>query len=106
MKEYLLLLSVLVSCMSNLVWGGDFEYYPTPTSINSIDNSSYLTSNTSNWYASNMGLIEIKSLVAYPTTYSIELSSSAPYTLCQNVQLNYGRKYKIQYSLFSMFYFQ
>jgi len=45
-------------------------------------------------------------LVAYSTTHCIELSSTVPYTLCQNVDLNAGRKYKIQYSLFSMVYFK
>ncbi len=48
----------------------------------------------------------MKSLIAYPTTNCIELSSTVPYTLCQNVQLNDGRKYKIEYSLFRMLYFQ
>jgi hypothetical protein len=48
-----------------------------------------------------MGLVLIKSLAFFPTTYSVELSNSDPYTLCQNVQLNAGSKYKLQYSLFS-----
>ncbi len=48
-----------------------------------------------------MGLVLIKSLANFPTTYSVELSNTDPYTLCQNVQLNAGSKYKLQYSLFS-----
>ena len=45
-------------------------------------------------------------MIAYPTTYCIELSATGPYTLCQNIRMNAGRKYKLQYSLFSMLYFQ
>jgi hypothetical protein len=57
MKQYIFLSSLLVLCMSNLVWGGDFEYLPNPTFITSVENHTNLASNISNWYASNMGTV-------------------------------------------------
>jgi hypothetical protein len=48
----------------------------------------------------------MKYLHAYPTTNCIELTTDVPYTLCQKVQLNAGRKYKIQYSLFCLAFFK
>ncbi len=57
MKEFVFLSSFMNLCMSNLIWGGDFEYYLGPFSINSIDCFTYLASNTSNWYDNSMGQI-------------------------------------------------
>jgi hypothetical protein len=36
----------------------------------------------------------------------MELATLVPYTLCQNVKLNAGRKYRIQYSMFCISYFK
>jgi hypothetical protein len=57
MKKFVFLISFMVVCMSNLIWGGDFEYYPGPFSSNSMSHRANLNSNSSNWYNSNMGQI-------------------------------------------------
>jgi hypothetical protein len=53
-----------------------------------------------------MGPIQLKGLKGIPTTACIDLSNSAPYTLCQDIQLTVGTKYQLNYSLYCMYVFK
>jgi hypothetical protein len=48
----------------------------------------------------------MKGLIGIWTTVCVDLSNKAPYTLCQDVELVDGRKYKLNYSLYSMKVFE
>ncbi len=57
MKNYLVLSYFLAQALCNLVWGGDFEFYPGPFTIVSQCNFTNITSNISTWYDLKMGMI-------------------------------------------------
>ncbi len=57
MKQLLLLFSLISISSSNLVWGGDFEYYPGPYHLTRTSYSASISSQRSNWYNINMGIL-------------------------------------------------
>ncbi len=58
MKELLLLFSLIYISFSNLVWGGDFEYYSGQYQHFQTNYIATIPSQRSNWYDINMGQIQ------------------------------------------------
>lgn len=65
-----------------------------------------ITSDTSYWYDKALGSIQIKQITSKNTTLGVDLSNTAPMTLCQNVSLTVGDTYNLTYGIYSPVYSQ
>lgn len=110
MLTILLLLAVSARGSVNLIQRGDFEYYSTmPMTYDSGVYNGYLfqesyiliPSNTSCWYDKAMGLVEILKVFNPITTTCVDMASSIPMTLCQNIALVPRSKYTLTFDIFS-----
>ena len=94
----ILLIYLIPFAYAGLVCNGDFEAYH----LNESSYGDYYLETASNltcWYNLNYGIIEIKRLALPVSSQAAELTTTLPYTLCQDVTLVLGNKYRLNYSL-------
>ena len=106
----IILLIAGVSCSLNLIKNGDFEVYQgIPWNSYSLLYNmkifwiSYygIPSNISEWYNPTMGQVQLQKLTTESTTIGVDLSSTIPITLCQNVSLTAGSKYNLSFDMYT-----
>ena len=108
MKAILIFFLCLIKIMSNLVLGGDFQYYRrrliySYTSLNIRLSVSFNSSQSCGWYnPPNLG-VQIINHTRVLTTYCANLKGYQ-YRICQNFSFVAGGRYQLSYDLYNPFY--
>ena len=92
-------LILILKLSLSLVCDGDFQAHTLVPDIYG-DAYRYLTSNSSCWFNLYGGIVEIKLKVNPRTTNMVQLVHNAPYTLCQDIVLQIGKKYELGFNVY------